>query len=428
MEHIGENIKRIRKEKKMTIADLTSEHISAGMISLIENNKTKPSVERLQHIANNLGVPIQDLLAKYSREELRDKIEAFEEKIQTHDGEKIKEALEEMNELLPYLGDQYEATKIHELIAHYTYYLFLFYADKYNRLSNHNWEKHANTAIQLYKNLQMEWRTLNMKAFLANAEVLKANYGKAIQIIDEAIEESYIDDNKESQAAFINLLYLKSGALDSLGEREKAHEVIDEAIAYMKTNLIMNRFFELHNMKALFLYDEYEFERAREVAKTAQKFVELTENQMLHIEMMYNHIHYNEFYEENIERAYQLIEETKKLQSVLKKEGVPEDILENSTIFLKDARARCLTREGKYEEAIPLFEQYEFIIQDHITMTPLDLSLRTISKSYLARCYFHLGQRDQARKLAKEVVHTLSRFSHTSYFMFAREVLKEVSV
>jgi len=61
MRHIGKNIKRIRIKKKMTIADLANEHISAGMISLIENNKTKPSVERLQHIAKNLGVPIHDL-------------------------------------------------------------------------------------------------------------------------------------------------------------------------------------------------------------------------------------------------------------------------------------------------------------------------------------------------------------------------------
>jgi len=367
-------------------------------------------------------------MAKYSREELQEKIATFEEKIKTYDGEKLKEALEEMNELLPYLGDQYEAAKIYELLAHYTYYLFVFFPDLFHKLTNGDWAKYAYKAIQQFEQLQMEWRTLNMKAFLANVEVLQANYGKAIQIIDEAIEESYVDDNKESQSAFINLLYLKSGALNSQGQRAQAHEVIDQAISYMKKNLIMNRFFELHNMKALFLYDEYEFEGAREVAKTAKKFVELTENEILRLEMMYNHIHYNEFYEDNIERAYQLIEVTKNLQNNLEKEGFPEETLVNSTIFLKDATARCLTREGKYSEAIRLCEQHEFIIEEHITMTPLDLSLRKISKSYLARCYFHVGQIEKARELAREVVQTLGRFSHSSYYMFAKEVLKELSI
>lgn len=428
MEHIGRNIKRIRKEKKLTIAELTNEHISAGMISLIENNKTKPSVERLQHIADNLGVPIHDLLAKYSREELRVKISSFKERLRSNDGRLMKETLEEMGGILPYLGDQYEAAKIYDLLAHYIYYLFLFFPEQYEGLSMKDWKLYAEEAIRRFEQLQMEWRTLKMKAFLANAQLLQANYGKAIEIIDEAIAESFIDHNKESQAVVIDLLYLKSGALDSMGKRKDAHLVIDEAIAMIKANFVMHRFFELHNKKTLFLYDEYKFDQAREMARTSEKFVELTGNMSLRVEMLINRIHHNEFYEGNYKKAYKLIE---KVESMIKEsddENIIRGTLENVNTFLKDARARCLTQEGKYEEASYLFEQYEFVIEDHIRMTPLDLSLRKISKSYLARCYLHLGKIEEAKTLAKEVVSTLSPFPHTSYYMFAREVLKEVSL
>lgn len=428
MEYIGRNVKRFRKEKQMTIADLTNEHISAGMISLIENNKTKPSVERLQHIANNLGVSIHDLLAKYSRKELREKIEAFEGNLRSADSEVIARTLGEMAELLPYLGDQYEAAKIYELLAHYTYYVFLFFPEQYEALPEQDWEGYAYKAIKRFERLQMEWRTLNMKSFLANAQILRANYDQAIQIIDEAIRDSFTDRNRESQAVVVDLLYLKSGALDSKGKRKEAHEVIDQAISRMKDNFLMHRFFELSNMKILFLYDEYKFEEARERSRTLENFVKLMDNVNLRIEMMTNQIHHNEFYEGRQKKTYELIAQTKNLLEEIDKEEIPRETLKNLNIFLKDAEARCLTQEGKYEEAIAIFEEYEFVIEDHISMTPLDLSLRKISKSYLARCYFHVGRIEEAKKLAREVVNTLRSFPHTSYFMFAREVLKEVSL
>ena len=72
MTHVGENIKRIRTAKNMTISDVANEHVSRGMISLIENGKTQPSIERLQHIARQLDVDISELVEEVPREEMQD--------------------------------------------------------------------------------------------------------------------------------------------------------------------------------------------------------------------------------------------------------------------------------------------------------------------------------------------------------------------
>lgn len=427
MEHIGKNIKRIRQEKNMTIADLANEHISAGMISLIENNKTKPSIDRLQHIATNLNVPLSDILGKYSRKELRKIIQTFKEKAKLNDPEMTIEQLEKLQNLLPHLGEMYETAIIHELIARHTYFLFALHPEPFKELSNQDWKYHAEKAISLFNQLQMEWRALSIKVLLANASALEANYEEAIEIVDKALKEDIFEDNKDAQATYIDLLYIKAMSLESLGKREEAYAIAQKAIDYMKKHFIMNRFFEINNMVALLLYDNFRFSEARKIAEQVEQFVTLTENDELWLDMLFNQIHYNEFYEENFKRAYELIDQTKEALETERYAHLADYQIKDVHTFLKDAKARCLTREGKYEQAIPIFENNEHFIPEHITMNPVDTSLRIISKSYLARCYYRVGKRKEARKLAYDTFNILSDYPHTSYYFFAREVLREVT-
>ncbi|HIW13350.1 MAG TPA: helix-turn-helix domain-containing protein [Candidatus Salinicoccus stercoripullorum] len=59
---LGGRIRSIRKSKKMTLADLAGGEITKGMMSLIENGKSKPSMETLQHIARTLDVSVSHLM------------------------------------------------------------------------------------------------------------------------------------------------------------------------------------------------------------------------------------------------------------------------------------------------------------------------------------------------------------------------------
>ena len=57
--NIGANIKKLRKEKGMTLEKLSDlAHVTRSMISQIENNKSLPSLKTLQHFASVLKVPI----------------------------------------------------------------------------------------------------------------------------------------------------------------------------------------------------------------------------------------------------------------------------------------------------------------------------------------------------------------------------------
>ncbi|WP_271401038.1 helix-turn-helix domain-containing protein [Salinicoccus roseus] len=55
---LGKRIRQLRKERNMTLVDLAGGKITKGMLSLIENDKSQPSMTTLSHIAKKLDVSI----------------------------------------------------------------------------------------------------------------------------------------------------------------------------------------------------------------------------------------------------------------------------------------------------------------------------------------------------------------------------------
>ncbi len=84
---LGENIKRLRKDKGLTQLKLASEAgISRSYLADVENNRYNPSLDTLHSIANSLSVPVSELLGeeevKITSTENIDKI-VKENKLQT---------------------------------------------------------------------------------------------------------------------------------------------------------------------------------------------------------------------------------------------------------------------------------------------------------------------------------------------------------
>ena len=55
------NLRKLRKERKLTQEDLESENVSRSMISLVELVKTDLTVSTVKAIADSLGVTVKDL-------------------------------------------------------------------------------------------------------------------------------------------------------------------------------------------------------------------------------------------------------------------------------------------------------------------------------------------------------------------------------
>lgn len=62
MDSLGQKVKKSRKEKGLTQQELTDNHISRSMLSLIENDATQPSMSTLAYLAQKLGKPLSYFL------------------------------------------------------------------------------------------------------------------------------------------------------------------------------------------------------------------------------------------------------------------------------------------------------------------------------------------------------------------------------
>lgn len=62
---LGENIKKIRIEKKLTLEELAAKiDSSSGTLSHIENGTRKPSFDMLERISDALETPLSSLVSK----------------------------------------------------------------------------------------------------------------------------------------------------------------------------------------------------------------------------------------------------------------------------------------------------------------------------------------------------------------------------
>ena len=422
MKQVGENIKRIRTEKKMTISDLANEHVSRGMISLIENGKTQPSIERLHHIAVQLDVDIAELVEEISKEELRDKINTAIELFANDD---VLAATNLLQPLLMKMDQSYEAARIYELYAKSLYSLYAHSNEEYLKIVDSNWELYAEKAMALYTELQMEWRVVRLWAFLAKIEFTRANYRETIEILDKGLDKLIIEDSLEKKAIYIELLTEKVWSYTALGDMKAAHELLDTAIKFSRKSLILTDYYGLLNIKTWLLYDAHHYEEARKYVAQATSFINLMQHEYLFIEHELAKVLFEEFFENKFEQAIEMADEYERY--VISESSLNETEKEGLLVFVRDLKARSITRLGRYEEALDLFNSNIIEVNEFMEMSPLDVAIREITKSYKAICYFQLGDVLKSRKLAGYAVEKLREMPYSSYFQFASEVLAYVS-
>ena len=71
MNSLGARIRKLRKEQKLTLEALAGDRLTKGMLSQIENDKAKPSMESLEYIAERLHVKASELLEEIAPSTIR---------------------------------------------------------------------------------------------------------------------------------------------------------------------------------------------------------------------------------------------------------------------------------------------------------------------------------------------------------------------
>ncbi|MFC4411205.1 helix-turn-helix domain-containing protein [Chungangia koreensis] len=401
MRHVGENIKRIRKAKKMTISDLAGEQISRGMISLIENGKTQPSIERLQYLADKLNVTVSDLLGNYTKSELQQIIIEAKSFIENHSRDEV---LLLISPILKQLDDTVEAAILHEL--------FTEASDQYEEWA-------LIRAIKIYEKNGMVDQAVSVKLKIAVNQLENGTAEEALKILEDC-------SNCQQASTIIRCFMLWAIAQEAVGDVVKAVDMLDRTIQMARQSLELGEYYELLQMKALLHYEIGDHESARSIVNTANTFVQTLQNESLLAKHGIFFIHLEEYYESNDEIAVELADEYVKyilLDSPLS----PEQ--KRSYIELAyDLKARALVKMDEYNEAWELFQQVPKNAEIRCNNFPLVRSIKWISTSYQALCLAGLGKQVEASTLAKETLGKLKDRPHSSYYRFAKEVADKFTI
>ncbi|MCH7321435.1 helix-turn-helix domain-containing protein [Solibacillus sp. MA9] len=185
---IGEKIKLLRKERKMTLAQVAGDRLSKGMLSLIENGKAQPSMESLQHIAKQLGIDVSELMQTKDTEELKEfylRVEALATELKKiYEDEEHRAKCEEIYSLVePYiLEDKLTGNTFEEIRLTDMYHFMRYYLEMTRDTTGFE------SCIERYKQISAHSKVVKRYGDLGGIEFNWKNYENAINWMLQGVE------------------------------------------------------------------------------------------------------------------------------------------------------------------------------------------------------------------------------------------------
>ena len=394
---LGERIREIRKKKRMTLEGLAGEELTKGMLSLIENNKAKPSMESLAYIAERLGVEIGILLEEVSIQELREILEKAE-KLYNLDAEtdKYNQLINLIEPYIEKLTQGYESARLLDIYSRSLYH------EKMD-----GWRDISNRAAKMYDVMNLTAKRANIGIFWAREKFVVHDYTESLSILlreraEIEANHAYIDPMTR-----VDLDYNEAILHFAVGDSDSATKVIENAIHFSKEHRIFYRIDDLYRLavaQALMSHDEEKETHYSTKLKQYGEFADDMNSTLFHDLFHIMALIYKKKYVEALEKIDQYLSNPK--------------MTEVYEIWFLLEKGKAFYGLGRFNEAIAFLEKVNIPSWTH---HPFDLSLLYIKDTYNALCQMELGNGNDALKFAKKAVENYSTLTRTPYQDFANE-------
>jgi len=400
METLGARIRKLRKNQNITLEVLAGEQLTKGMLSLIENNKAKPSMESLHYIAKRLGVEVSVLLEEVGMIELRDLLKKVEYLYNNNDPDQL------IKLVMPYLSNLnngYESARILEL-----------YGKCSHSQKSGDWQEALDRAVQLYEELNLFSNLANISMFNSMASFNEHKYVKALEILQSA---RFIIENKSiyiEPITRIKLDYHEIMFHFAVGDSAKALRVMKSTIEFSKINGTYYRIddlFRLASINAIIEKKEYEFSYLKEKLLQYAEFTK--QKQSLFYAKLVQIIYLNSV--SCYENAISLID------TCIGEFGEEKDHI----LFLNNELGKSLYGLNKFKEALAYFQRVK--IPDYFNH-PFDLSILYEKDAYTASCYLKLGDFNEAIHYTTKAYDNISKMPRNTYRDFIMDFIIEVCI
>lgn len=398
MATLGEKIKALRKEKKLTQTELAGSELTKSMLSQIENGKATPSMKTLQYIAEKLGCETSFLLEEDDDEivELIQKMERL-----------IKNKCDEVYDtLLPIVQKELPST----LNTARLYKQFITAAAVMN---DYNIEYYVETAISIFEKYTLYRESTETKLLFYYMLFKQKKYKECLQMI-ATIRDEYKAKNLEMDLITHIQLYLKEAIiLLAYGNYEKCEKVILDALAFSKKHQVYyktDEFYRILSYQKIITTDK---EQYLYYIKKSEQFAIFTEDTLsaANIDIL------KTYYYNTVTNEYTIaLEHLEQFREKLKNDPIFQD---DGLYYLE--KGKSLYGLKRYKEALETLKHAT--IPDYMNH-PLDQSWVLTAGSYRALCYIELQDKKSALTEAKEAVQAIDSYPDSIFTSFIKETLQ----
>ncbi|HFK1455812.1 TPA: helix-turn-helix domain-containing protein [Bacillus cereus] len=398
MATLGEKIKALRKEKKLTQTELAGSELTKSMLSQIENGKATPSMKTLQYIAEKLGCETSFLL-----EEDDDDIVELIQKMERL----IKNKCDEVYDtLLPIVQKELPST----LNTARLYKQFITAAAVMN---DYNIEYYVETAVSIFEKYTLYRESTETKLLFYYMLFKQKKYKECLQMI-ATIRDEYKAKNLEMDLITHIQLYLKEAIiLLAYGNYEKCEKVILDALAFSKKHQVYyktDEFYRILSYQKIITTDK---EQYLYYIKKSEQFAIFTEDTLsaANIDIL------KAYYYNTVTNEYIIaLEHLEQFREKLKNDPIFQD---DGLYYLE--KGKSLYGLKRYKEALETLKHAT--IPDYMSH-PLDQSWVLTAGSYRALCYIELQDKKSALEEAKEAVQSIDSYPDSIFTSFIKETLQ----
>ncbi|QQZ08958.1 helix-turn-helix domain-containing protein [Heyndrickxia vini] len=391
---LGERIRKLRKQKKLTLEALAGDVLTKGMLSLIENNKAQPSMESLSYIAKRLEVDTADLLEEISSAELMEILEQAEN-IYSSDFEKSPNKYIELVSLIkPFINNLTQGYASARLLDIYSRSLY--------RSKKSGWEEIADRAYFLYEQLNLASYQADISIFRSSEKFITHEYEESLTLF---LHERAKLESKQAymnQMTRLDLDYHEAILYFAVGDSKSAIQVMEKAIDFSKEKRLFYRIDDLYRLAAAEALMSHNKEKRDYYTKKLKQYGEFADDRHSIVFHELLQIMTIIAEEQNYHYALQLINQYN-LES--------EDMC-NFKVWFYLEKGKALYGLGHFKEALLYLKKVEIPENFH---HPFDLSIFYVTDSYKALCYVELQKIDLALESAKIAVEKISPLPHTPY-------------
>ena len=403
---LGSRIKTLRKQKKLTLEQLAGSKLTKGMLSLIENDKAKPSLESLEHIAKKLEIELNELLQEKSISELREELQQVESYYLKKEYDKVINYIKADKEWPLY----FESGRIFEL-----YGLSLYHNE------DDKWERYLNAADQIYMELSHFDDSANLTIKLVKINLNSRKYERAYHLLlnkQTVFKEMNAKIDTMNEIAFN---YYKISLLFALGRYDEASNQLEVSFAESRQKGLFYKIDDLYRLACFYSMMIGNFDEMRAYLKKLESYSIFAESKEIKGFIYVIQAHYYNHYEKDHEAAISLIDKFKTLFKSDQSSGW-------KTYYVME-KGKALYHLKQYENALEHLLLFKEIPE---WVHPFDLSIMYEIYAYIANCYVSLNQRDLAYKYAEKAFSGVYTLPSTPYkqsikktFDYIKDYLRE---